>query len=84
MADEAAVYEYDRTILVAAPADKPYRILAANVGETHVRVGPDMVTLRPGEDAMIEGGRIVAPKRILDERRSDLSRRLAPLSKERR
>lgn len=69
---------------VTAPTDKTARVFATKVGETHVRVGDQVVTIRPGEDTLIENGRIIAPKRILDERRADLASRLAPLSKEKR
>lgn len=77
---KVTVYEQDQTLmLTASTAQEPFRVMAAKAGETRVVVGREMVALRPGEDAIVERGHIIAPRRILDERRADLGRRLGCL-----
>lgn len=64
------------TMVITVPSTERATVFATSVGNSVVRVGEDAVSLLPGETAIVENGRIVAPKRILDERRSDLKRRL--------
>lgn len=79
MTDTFIVYEPKRTMEVSIPTGYPAAAWIAPTGGTTVVVssGGDNVRLQPGEDAIFENGRIVPPRRVLNERLASLTARLA-------